>query len=118
MPTDESLDTSNVGEKKASKHTTSPRLRVRLFPKYLPMVLLLELSQWHICKTINRQNLKTIEVLEEFFMVPFSAPLTSNGKPLVLINLIRQLTGIYIYEVQMQGFQRYVFCHAAVRGTR
>lgn len=98
MPTDESFDTSNVGEKKASNPYDISTIAGAFISKYSN-----GFAPWNCLNGTSAKRLSNN--LEEdisaggIFMVPFSAPLTTNGKPLVA----NQLDSAIDWDVYLRG---------------
>lgn len=98
MPTDESFDTSNVGEKKASNPYDLSTIARAFISKYsngfAPWNCLNETS----AKRLSN-NLEDDRSAGGIFMVPFSAPLTADGKPLVA----NQLDSAIDWDIYLRG---------------
>ena len=98
MPTDEPFDTSNVGEKKASNPCDISTIAGAFISKYSN-----GFAPWNCLNGTSAKRLSSS--LEDdrsaggIFMVPFSAPLTINGKPLVA----NQLDSAIDWDIYLRG---------------
>lgn len=98
MPTDESFDTSNVDEKKASNPYDISTIAGAFISKYSN-----GFAPWNCLNGTSAKrlsnNLEDDRSAGGIFMVPFSAPLTSNGKPLVA----NQLDSAIDWDIYLRG---------------
>lgn len=98
MPTDESFDTSNVGEKKASNPCDISTIAGAFISKYSN-----GFAPWNCLNGTSAKrlssNLEDDRSAGGIFMVPFSAPLTADGKPLVA----NQLDSAIDWDIYLRG---------------
>ncbi len=98
MPTDESFDTSNVGEKKTSNPYDLSTIAGAFISKYSN-----GFAPWNCLNGTSAKRLSND--LEDdssaggIFMVPFTAPLTTGGKPLVA----NQLDAAINWDIYLRG---------------
>lgn len=98
MPTDESFDTSNVGEKKASNPCDISTIAGAFISKYSN-----GFAPWNCLNGTSAKRLISNHEDDRsaggIFMVPFSAPLTADGKPLVA----NQLDSAIDWDIYLRG---------------
>lgn len=98
MPADESFDTSNIGEKKASNPYDISTIAGAFISKYSN-----GFAPWNCLNGTSAKrlsdNLEDDRSAGGIYMVPFSAPLTNNGKPLVA----NQLDSAIDWDIYLRG---------------